>query len=152
MHLALKHDLLSQVRLPNNTPPVLHLVFTWIEYFIDASPTSPFPMPSDHELEEATSAWTPINTDKVYRCTGRRQGTGGWYHTKFFEWDRSQSEMGQRCQANGQYNFVNLTSNWPVCLEGLYFHSSKTWGIQFKPLQIIHIYDMEKREKTGYPS
>ena len=80
----------------------------------------PFPIPSGHELEQETHEWTPINTDKVYRCTGRVFKDGSYIPTKFFKNDRSLSSFGQRCLPDGTYNFVDIKSNWPVCLEGMF--------------------------------
>ena len=40
-------------------------------------------------------------------------------HTKFFEADRSLSAFGMRCRPDGNFDFVNEDSNWPVCLEDI---------------------------------
>ena len=81
----------------------------------------PHPIPDHTELEEVTPEWTPINTDKTYRCTGMVETNN--IHTKFFEKDHSFSSFGMKCLQNGQYQFVNEIANWPVCLEGDYSYA-----------------------------
>ena len=78
----------------------------------------PYPIPDYTHLEEVTPEWTPINTEKTYRCKGLDEAND--LHTRFFEKDRSLSSFSMKCQPDGQYQFVNEKANWPVCLEGDY--------------------------------
>ena len=77
----------------------------------------PFPIPDHTELEEETPEWTPINTNKTYRCNGMKSDN---VHTKFFENERRLSSFNMKCLPNGLYQFVDEIDNWPVCLEGKY--------------------------------
>ena len=78
----------------------------------------PYKIPLITSLEETSLAWTKINTNKEYRCSRINNGV----HTQFFQSDRSKSSFVMRCLANGKFDFVNDTGNWPICLEGKYFH------------------------------
>ena len=99
----------------------------------------PFPIPDITMLEEVTSEWTPINTEKVYRCKGMDKANN--VHTRFFEKDRSLSSFSMTCLPNGHYQFVNDLDNWPVCLEGDYSCSlakiNKSLGVINKQNNII---------------
>ena len=76
----------------------------------------PFLIPEDSFLEEVTSSWTPVGKDKDYRCQGTKaDGT----HTMFWETDRSKSTFKIRCLEDGTFNFKDLRTNWPTCLEGV---------------------------------
>ena len=74
----------------------------------------PFYIPLNSSLEESTTNWTRINTNKEYRCTNMRNGE----HTQFFEYDRTKSSFSMRCFPDGTFDFVNETQHWPVCLKG----------------------------------
>ena len=90
----------------SNLPPcvVTHCIFL-------------LPVPSDSFLEEVTSDWTPVETEKQFRCQGMNS-TG--MHTRFTEADRTVSTFSISCQENGQFTFENKRQNWPTCLEGTY--------------------------------
>ena len=81
----------------------------------------PFPIPEDSDLEEAQPnwiTWTPINTEKLYQCTGSYMEGAQRIHTKFFESDRSLSSFTMMCKSDGSFQFENVRSQWPTCLEG----------------------------------
>ena len=72
------------------------------------------------DLEESSLEWTSVNTKKEYRCKDSVVGAdGNWLHTKFFEYDRTQSSFEFYCLTNGSYDFHNDTHHWPVCYEGI---------------------------------
>ena len=75
----------------------------------------PFYIPLYTSLEESTSEFPRINSNKEYRCS-KRSSNG--VHTKFFLHDRSKSSFSMPCLPNGTFGFLNKTENWPVCVEG----------------------------------
>ena len=70
----------------------------------------PFNIPPETSLEEVTSADTPINTAKQYRC----QNSWGGNHlpTMFWQSDRSQYTHQIGCEASGYFTW----REWPICL------------------------------------
>ena len=72
----------------------------------------PFNIPPETSLEEVTSADTPINTAKQYRC----QNSWGGDHlpTMFWQSDRSQYTHQIECKDTGYFTWVE----WPICLTG----------------------------------
>ena len=75
----------------------------------------PFYIPLNTSLEESTSEFPRINSNKEYRCSNRKSNG---VHTKFFLHDHSKSSFSMLCLPNGTFNFLNKTENWPVCVEG----------------------------------
>ena len=68
----------------------------------------PFKIPDYTDLEEVTSAWTPINQDKHYRCKNQI----GNVATMFWESDRSKSTFEIPCNTDGYFTWLE----WPTCL------------------------------------
>ena len=73
----------------------------------------PFAVPNDTFLVEVTSNPTPVNQHKQYECFGKINGT----HTRYLESDRAKSTFEMLCLPNGTFQFDNLRSTWPTCLE-----------------------------------
>ena len=70
----------------------------------------PFPIPDYSGLEELSSAWTPVNTEKEYQCQGKLPDR----HTSFWETDRSKSTFQMFCRPDGFFEW----RDWPTCIEG----------------------------------
>ena len=82
----------------------------------------PFLIPEDTFLEENTSKWTRVNSNKEYRCQGMEED--GRY-TRFWKSDRAISTFSMFCKPDGTFRFENIRENWPTCLEGLCFCHTK---------------------------
>ena len=70
----------------------------------------PFKIPEETSLEEVTSAWTEINSNKEYQCKNKL----GENPTMFWESDRSKSTFQLFCKPDGYFTW----KEWPICLEG----------------------------------
>ena len=68
----------------------------------------PFNIPDDTNLEELTSAWTPINTNKEYKCKNQIDNVP----TMFWETDRTKSTFSILCNPDGYF----IWPDWPICL------------------------------------
>ena len=68
----------------------------------------PFLIPAETNLERLTDDWTPINTDKEYRCKNQVDDKP----TMFWQSDRTQSTFQLRCKEDGYFTW----QEWPVCL------------------------------------
>ena len=68
----------------------------------------PFKIPDESNLEELTSDWTPINTNKQYQC----KNTVDSVYTMFWETDRSKSTFELFCKDDGYFTW----EDWPTCL------------------------------------
>ena len=75
----------------------------------------PFPIPADTFLETISPEWTPIKTNKKYRCQGMKEDGN---HTMYWESDRSKSTFEMLCLEDGTFQFVNERGNWPTCVIG----------------------------------
>ena len=67
-----------------------------------------FNIPPDTNLEEITDVWTPIKTNKEYRCKNQI----GDDPTMFWESDRTRSTFQLMCRDDGYFTW----EEWPVCL------------------------------------
>ena len=68
----------------------------------------PFIIPDYTFLEAVTNAWTPINTNKQYRCKDQM----GDVPRMFWETDRSRSTFELPCNPDGYFTWLE----WPTCL------------------------------------
>ena len=73
----------------------------------------PFRIPEETNLEEITSEWTPINTNKQYQCKNTYiSNINTKVYTMFWESDRTRSTFELECKDDGYFTW----EEWPICL------------------------------------